>query len=181
MKKFLSVKTIAIFLILALSVVAFVACVKPTPEDNNEDDKTPAYAIPEFELIIKDGDAQYTITKNDVTSLDFASASRTSKGGTTYYKGFLLSDILELKNIAIEGITSVTIDGGDYASDLEAENISSCVLATVASATEEDGYVLMTTPDQNTENYEGPIRAVCTAEDTEFKSIKNAVNITIYR
>ncbi len=181
MKKFLSVKTIAVFLILALSVVAFVACVKPTPEDNNEDDKTPAYAIPEFELKIKDGESEYTVTKSDVSSLSFASASRTSKGVTTYYKGFLLSDILELKNIAIEGITSVTIDDGDYDSDLEAANISSCVLATVASATEAGGYVIMTTPENNPEDPEGPIRAVSMAEETEFKSIKNAVNITINR
>lgn len=183
MKNLLSLKTLAMFLILALSVAAFAACVKPNDENENENEKI-TYAIPEFSLKIKDGATEYTVTKSDVASLDFASASRTNKGNTTYYKGFELSDILALKQIATAGIVSLTLDNGSetdfYESDLESENIGSCILATVASLTEEDGYVIMTTP-QNSQDPEGPIRAVCTAVGTEFKSVKNVVNITINR
>ncbi len=178
MKKILSLKTLAVLLILALSVVAFTACVRPN--DEKENDKV-TYAIPEFSLKIIDGATEYTVTKSDVASLNFASASRTGKSGTTYYKGFSLSDILATKNIARTGIFSVTIGSGTYCSNLEATNISSCVLATVASGTEQDGYVVMTTPDNSPADPEGPIRAVCMAESTGFKSIKNVDTITIQR
>ncbi|MDD4316851.1 MAG: hypothetical protein PHC84_06820 [Clostridia bacterium] len=184
MKKFLSLKTLAVLLILALSVVAFAACVKPNDENENENEKS-TYAVPEFSLTINDGETQYTVTKSDITALDFASASRTKNEVTTYYKGFSVADILAMKQIATAGIVSLTFDNGSetdfYESDLEVENVGSCVLAVVASTTETDGYVLMTTPEQNSEDPEGPIRAVCMAQSTGFKSVKNVVNITIHR
>lgn len=184
MKKFLSLKTLAVFLILALSIVAFAACVKPN--DDPPADSTPAYAIPEFSIKITDGASEYTIGKSDVANLEFTAASRTKSEVTTYYKGFALDDILALKNIVMDGIVSISLNNGDetqedfYESDLEGGNIAACVLATVASTTEQDGYVIMTTP-ANSEDPEGPIRAVCMAETTEFKSVKNVVNIVISR
>ena len=162
------------FLILALSVVAFVACVKPTPR-TTRDDKTPAYAIPEFELISKTEMPNYHY-KERCHSLDLLPPAVQARESQLIIRLFALA-YFGIKKTCHRRHNKLTIDDGDYAAIWRREHFFLCACHSCQPPQRQADMSFMTTPESNPKT-RGPIRAVSMLKKLSSSQSK-CCNITI--
>lgn len=157
-------KILVLVLAVAISMMFFTAC------------ETDKLEPPEFSIEIEDGDSTIEFTQEDVADLDLYDFSAESKGVTSYYKGYKISEILPaISDLNQDGIESLLVIAADeYEQTLPEANFENAYFAVYYSETEEGEFEFL--DDDN-----GPVRLYDTTSGTEVKSIKQVAKVVVGR